>query len=937
MTPTRWQEIERMYNAALPGSPGELAAFLAEACGEDAELRREVEILLARRSDDGSTKTMAAPFAVSAGMGIGQYRIESKLGEGGMGAVYRAMDTKLNRPVAMKFLSDDLADAAARRRFQREAQLASSLNHPHILTVYDAGEFEGRQYLVTEFIDDGTLRDWIKGKRTWRQIVELLTGVADGLATAHEANILHRDIKPANILVAKSGYAKLADFGLAKLAGNAEIDGTRTLTEVATQKGLIIGTIPYMSPEQASGQRLDSRSDIFSFGIVLYELLAGRRPFQGSTNLEILETIVHATPKPLGGESPPRLRALVEKALEKDPADRYQSMREMVVDLRRLMRSKPEEAPIKGSALARPRRIWPLVAAAVALALAAGAGLSRLWPPRPRLARADVQIQQLTDFVGVEEQPAVSPDGKWVAFIAPDKGRRQVWVRLLAGGSPASVTHDNADHEHPRWTPDSSSLIYFSSAAKEGEPGTLWEVAAVGGVPRPIASSQGEGDVSHDGHRIVTFRRQDNNTVLVILSRDGTKAERVKALLSGSEYHSPRWSPDDHWIAFDGNTVGPFNHTVYVMEDAAGGQPKPVVSASNIQGVAWLPDGSGLVYASSAGSTMLYPPIFNLRTVLKEGGPSRQLTFGGESYVEPDIAAAGRVFASRVRMQSDIWRFPVAGSAEDNTRNGVGITHQTGQVQTPSVSPDGKQIVYLSNSGGHANLWVGSLDGSSPSRQIFFERDPAVAIGVPIWSPAGGRIVFVHNQGAVIDEWLVNPDGSGPLEFIRQGFRAVWSPRGDWLYYTTEKEAATCIHKIPAAGGSPSNVRCGASGIALSSDGSSIYYIPSYARENEIFRARPENGPGQLLARYDRSRIPLAPTGYALSPNDQWLAVPLKDAGTTNVWAISTVDGSFRQITDFRRPTLIARQVSWSPDGKFIYAAVVDVDADVMSFDGMLP
>jgi Tol biopolymer transport system component len=194
---------------------------------------------------------------------------------------------------------------------------------------------------------------------------------------------------------------------------------------------------------------------------------------------------------------------------------------------------------------------------------------------------------------------------------------------------------------------------------KEGEPGTLWEVAAVGGAPRPIASSQGEGDVSHDRLHIVTFRSRGNRTVLVILSRDGSKVERVKKLPSDSAFRSPRWSPDDHWIV--GNRGSAFNHTIYAM-DAGDGESKPVVSASNIQGVFWLPNGSGLVYASSVGSTTVYPPIFNLRTVSKEGGPGHQLTFGDESYVVPDVVAVGKVFVSRVRMQSDIWRFPVAGS-----------------------------------------------------------------------------------------------------------------------------------------------------------------------------------------------------------------------------------------------------------------------------------
>src|SRR5262245_41000142 len=234
------------------------------------------------------------------GRTLGPYRIESQLGVGGMGVVYRALDTKLNRPVAIKFLSGDLADRAARSRFQREAQMASSLNHPHILTVYDAGEFEDRQYLVTEFVDGGTLRDWVHAeKRTWRQIVELLIGVADGLATAHTANILHRDIKPANILVARNGYAKLADFGLAKLEEPTTPDAaTRTLLSEATGSGLVRGTVAYMSPEQASGHHLDSRSDIFSFGVVLYEMLAARRPFEGATNLEVMQKIIHTDAHP---------------------------------------------------------------------------------------------------------------------------------------------------------------------------------------------------------------------------------------------------------------------------------------------------------------------------------------------------------------------------------------------------------------------------------------------------------------------------------------------------------------------------------------------------------------------------------------------------------------------------------------------------------------
>jgi len=329
---------------------------------------------------------------------IGPYLLHERVGEGGMGIVYRALDTKLNRPVAIKLLSDDLADAAARRRFQREAQTASSLNHPHIVTVYDVGEVDGRQYLVTEFVDGGTLRDWaLATKRTWREIVELLTGVADGLAAAHDAGIVHRDIKPENILVAKNGYAKLADFGLAKLSEAPDsLAVTRTLSAGHTRPGTIVGTIAYMSPEQTAGQPVDARSDIFSFGIVLYELLAGRRPFEGATDLERLQALVSRPAPPLAESSldlPAGLRSLVEKALEKDPAHRYQTARELVIDLRRLTRaSTTAEAGTTAGIAIRWKVIVPAAAAALAFSVAAYFYFHRL----PGLTDKDTIV--LADF-----------------------------------------------------------------------------------------------------------------------------------------------------------------------------------------------------------------------------------------------------------------------------------------------------------------------------------------------------------------------------------------------------------------------------------------------------------------------------------------------------------------------------------------------------------
>src|SRR5437899_3630934 len=322
----RHRHIEELVHAVLKLEPSQRESFLSSACASDPSLRSEIEALVSAHEREGSFPNLpayeVAPGVIEIGGGaligrvIGHYEVIDLIGRGGMGEVYRARDARLNRLVAMKFVSSEHVNESARRRFQQEARMASALNHPHIMTVHEAGEFEGQQYLVTEFIDGGTIREWAQhNKADSRQVVDLLIGVADGLACAHEAGMLHRDIKPDNILVTKSGYAKLADFGLAKLSQPPDEELADAVTVSRTRPGVIIGTIAYMSPEQAAGKPLDARSDIFSFGVVLYEALSGRRPFAGATDLELLQTVIHGEPQPLNEEIPPVLRALVEKSL----------------------------------------------------------------------------------------------------------------------------------------------------------------------------------------------------------------------------------------------------------------------------------------------------------------------------------------------------------------------------------------------------------------------------------------------------------------------------------------------------------------------------------------------------------------------------------------------------------------------------------------------
>ncbi len=379
----RWDRVSRLYHAALALNPSQRAAFLAEACGTDETLHRELASLVAQSGVDAFLESgavagdSASPTVTSAdaiiGRDIGAYRVLSALGAGGMGVVYRALDTKFNRTVAIKFLSDTIADTEGRRRFLREAQTASSLNHPHILTVHDIGELDDRQYLVTEFVDGGTLREWRNAaERSWQEVADLLLGVADALAIAHEAGIVHRDLKPENILVSRSGYAKLADFGLAKVRPSGNASMAETLSSTATRPGAILGTIGYMSPEQLVGGAADGRSDIFAFGVVLHEMLSGRRPFAAANSLEELQRTVHDTPDPLADTVPRPLRDLVERAIRKLPQDRYSTMRELLADLRRVARPSAVDGATTMPARRAGRRGLLALAAVLVAAVASG-------------------------------------------------------------------------------------------------------------------------------------------------------------------------------------------------------------------------------------------------------------------------------------------------------------------------------------------------------------------------------------------------------------------------------------------------------------------------------------------------------------------------------------------------------------------------------------
>ena len=580
----------------------------------------------------------------------------------------------------------------------------------------------------------------------------------------------------------------------------------------------------------------------------------------------------------------------------------------------------------------------------VAVALLVAGGWLRYFEFGLPVATVPVEVQRLTNLVGLEETPVLSPSGNTLAFVVADGDRRQVRVRLVAGGAHVAITDDAVDGYAPRWAPDSSSLIYYTTGNAPGEHGTIWEAPALGGSSRQLTRALAPGDLSHDGRYVAFFRAHEVGVELVVATRDEAAVRTVTRLRSGV-YDNLRWSPNDESLVYTFDSGGAKFSTALLVVPVSGGEPRLVTDDYYLQGVDWLPEGDGFVVSSARGSLMSYPPTYNLWSMSVDGTDSTQLTFGEFSFEDPDVTADGRILVSRVHSRANIWRFPVDGNAIENVRAGEQITRQTGLLQTVSASPDESQVVFLSDAGGHANVWTArTVEGEM--HPVTRETNPAVIVAVPEWSPRGDWIAFLSNRNssnATVSMWLARPDGSEMHDLGVTGAWTCWSEDGRWLYYTDLTDGNRSIRKLSIDDDDePVTVRTD-NAVGCSVHGGSLYYARVMASSYGMFdlelrHAEPESDESRVIGHVAGIRVPSAAYDFqaTISPDGTRLAMPLRDGSTSNLWTLDPATSEWRQVTDFKmRNVIIARRIAWSRDGASLYAAVSEIDSDIVLLTGM--
>ena len=814
MDAERWKQIDEVLDAALEIEPDARAAFLSQRCDRNEELKREVEALLAAHEQAGTfIETSAIKLAARAVAGdtifarakrqLGPYRVLSLLGAGGMGEVYLAEDARLARKVALKMLPlPFVADPDRVRRFANEARAASALNHPNIITIYDIGQVDATHYIATEYVEGETLRARVKaGRIEMLEAVRIAAQVAEALHAAHTAGITHRDIKPENIVLRPDGYVKVLDFGLAKLAEQSENYAESLSPSPQTHPGLIIGTIKYMSPEQALNQPVDGRTDLWSLGVVLYEMITERAPFTGSSQASIFDAILNHAPAPVTDfdvELPVELHSIINRALEKNCELRYQTAFDLRADLQRLQREL-EPLPSKWSgdgtrlrqtqARTHGRRLRIATALCTAVILAAYVWLAFFrQPAEGKIAGPDwtsASAVQVTNEAGPEYFPNLAPDGESLIYASRAAGNWDIYWQRVGGKNAVNLTKDSAeDDTQPAYSLDGNYIAFRSERTLKG----IYVMEATSENVRRLSDVGRNPSWSPDGKELVvsadSFSAPTSRSIIPSALWAIDVASGNKRLLTEGDAVQPSWSPHGHRIAYWGMQPGGGQRDIWTIP-AEGGAAMAVTNDEALDwNPVWSPDGQYLYFASNRGGCMNFWRVsVDEKTGQVTGEPEAVTTPSGYSQHISFSRDGKRMAYVQKSETQNLQRIAFNPSSAKTVGTPQAITQGTRHVTSPSISPDDEWLVYSSQGEKQEDIFLIKRD-SAHQRQLtndhFNDRAPR-------WSPDGNRIAFYSDRSGRYEIWSINADGTGLQQLtFTSGPSAVypiWSPDGKHLIF----------------------------------------------------------------------------------------------------------------------------------------------------------
>jgi serine/threonine protein kinase/Tol biopolymer transport system component len=801
------------------------------------------------------------------GTTLGHYRIVEKLGEGGMGVVYKAQDLHLDRPVALKVLPPEkVADPDRKRRFVQEAKAASALNHPHIVHIYDIDQSEGTDYIAMEYVAGSTLDARIghHGMRL-NDALKYAVQIADALTKAHAAGIVHRDLKPTNIMVSADGVVKVLDFGLAKLTEPDLGDEAVTATVHAegkplTERGVIVGTVAYMSPEQAEGKSVDARSDIFSLGSVLYQLVTGQQPFQGPSKLSVLSAILQQEPKPpsaIAPAIPHDLEKLISRCLRKDPAKRFQHMDDVKIALEDLKDDSESGklANIPTAVRTRSRRwLWAAAAAAVVLLVAT----LLVWQFRVS-PRDDLTADPLTTFAGEEWQPSFSPEGNKVAFVwnGDQEGNPAIYITQIgSAGEPTRLTTSAVAEAYPAWSPDDRWIAFTRVQPDRGNAAVML-IPPLGGPERRLTEAPSFTGLcwTPDGRWLVFSERDAENksSIWAVHEEKGERHRLTTFVTAAGAAGSGAWGDTFPAVSPDGRILvfargGNYVQNLYAMpltEDLGpAGEPEKLTDYPHPQvtGVAWTANGREIVYAAGAANvqSLWRMSVFGWRVSVFGRRTPRRLSYTTRSAMYPAIApkTSRLAYAWRI-LNVNLWRL--------DTRTGerTKLISSTYDSRIPQYSPDGRKIAFQSNRSGNLEVWTCEADGSDNCLKLTSFEGPQC--GTPRWSWDGRWLALDSRVEGLSEIYVVAADGGKPQRVTTpvagvSNFNPSWSRDGQWVYFCSDRTGRQEIWKMPVAEGQPVAGReaervthAGGFSALSSPDGTYLVYEKAEAPEGLFF------------------------------------------------------------------------------------------------------